>query len=47
MSADFGGMFDAIFGITMIGVVLGFAIPIAIIVVIVWEIGRASCRERV
>lgn len=46
MSADFGGMFDAIFGITMIGVVLGFAIPIAIIVVIVWAIRRGVPARR-
>lgn len=46
MSADFGGMFDAIFGITMIGIVIGFAIPVAIIVVIVWAIRRGMPARR-
>ena len=46
MSADFGGMFDAIFGLTVIGMVLGFAIPIAFIIVIVWAIRRGMPARR-
>lgn len=39
---DVGGFMDAIFGITMLGIVLGFAVPIAIIAVIIWAIRRAA-----
>lgn len=46
MSADFGGMFDAIFGLTMIGMIVGLAIPVAIIVVIVWAIRRGMPARR-
>ncbi|HEX9549626.1 MAG TPA: hypothetical protein VF971_00885 [Candidatus Limnocylindrales bacterium] len=41
MTTDFGGLFDFIFGITIIGVVISFLIPIAILVVIVWAIRRS------
>lgn len=39
---DIGGFMDAILGITMLGIVVGLAVPIAIIVVIVWAIRRAA-----
>ena len=46
MNADFGGMFDAIFGITMIGMVISFIIPVAVIIVIVWAIRRGMPARR-
>lgn len=44
MSTEFGGMFDAIFGLTLIGMIVGLAIPVAIVVVIVWAIRRGTPR---
>ena len=46
MSADFGGMFDAIFGLTMIGMALAFIIPLAFIIVVVWAIRRGMPARR-
>ena len=40
MTPDFGGMFDAIFGITILGIIATLAFPIVIIVLIVWAIRR-------
>ncbi len=39
---DVGGFMDAILGITMFGIVIALAVPIAIIVVIIWAIRRAA-----
>jgi len=38
---DIGSLFDMIFGITMIGIVVSLLVPIAIIVVVVWAIRRS------
>ncbi|TAK02752.1 MAG: hypothetical protein EPO36_01145 [Chloroflexota bacterium] len=41
MTPDIGGMFDFIFGITIIGVLVSLIVPIAIIVLVVWAIRRS------
>ncbi len=40
MNLDPGGMFDAIFGITMLGIAATALVPIIIVVAIVWAIRR-------
>jgi uncharacterized membrane protein len=46
MAPDFGGVFDAVFGITIIGMLLSLAIPLVIIGVIVWAVRRNTPRRR-
>jgi uncharacterized membrane protein len=46
MTPDVGGMFDLIFGITIIGVLVSLIVPIAIIVLIVWAIRRSAPARR-
>ena len=46
MTSNYGGMFDAIFGFTMIGMVFVFLIPVAIIIVVVWAIRRGMPARR-
>jgi len=46
MSADFGGLFDAIFGITILGIVATLAVPILIVGVIVWGLRRNGGLRR-
>ena len=43
---EFGGLFDAIIGITIVGVLLSLAIPIAVVAVIVWAIRRNTPARR-
>ena len=43
---DVGGIFDMIFGITLIGIVASLLVPIAVIAVIVWAIRRAAPAMR-
>jgi uncharacterized membrane protein len=43
---DVGGLFDMIFGITLIGIVATLLVPIAIIIVVVWAIRRAAPAMR-
>jgi uncharacterized membrane protein len=43
---DVGGLFDMIFGITLIGIVASVLVPIAIIAVIIWAIRRAAPAMR-
>ena len=37
---DATGMFDAIVGVTILGFVVTLAIPVAIVVVVIWAIRR-------
>jgi uncharacterized membrane protein len=46
VTPDVGGMFDAIFGITIVGMLLSLAIPLVIIGVIVWAIRRNAPARR-
>ncbi len=43
---DFDGMFGAIMGITLIGTLLAVALPIAIVVVVIWAIRRGMPQRR-
>jgi len=46
MSSDFSGMFDAIFGITILGIVATLAVPFIIIVAVVWAFRRNGTLNR-
>jgi uncharacterized membrane protein len=43
---DVGGIFDAIFGIAIVSIVVSLAIPIIIIGVVIWAIRRSSPPRR-
>ena len=43
---DFGGFFDLFFGIAIVGTLVSLAIPIAIIVMVVWAIRRSMPAHR-
>lgn len=40
------GFFDAIFGITILGIVASLAVPLLIIGVVVWAIRRSAPKHR-
>ena len=42
----FDGLFDAIFGFTVLTVIASFAIPVIIIIVVVWAIRRSAPAPR-
>ena len=42
----FDGFFDLFFGITILGIIVSLAVPIAIIAVIVWAIRRSAPARR-
>ena len=46
MTPDIGGFMSAIFGITVLGVLATFLVPIAIIGMVVWAIRRSAPRRR-
>ena len=46
MTPDVGPLFDAVFGITIVGMLLSLVIPLLIIGVIVWAIRRNAPRRR-
>ncbi|MEK6720905.1 MAG: SHOCT domain-containing protein [Chloroflexota bacterium] len=43
---DVTGMFDAIVGITILGFVVTLAIPLAIVIVVIWAIRRGMPARR-
>lgn len=43
---DVFGFFDAIIGITLVGVLVGLLVPVAVIVLIVWAIRRSAPVRR-
>jgi uncharacterized membrane protein len=44
--ADIDGIMGAIFGITIIGIVVSLLVPIAIIILVVWAIRRSAPARR-
>jgi uncharacterized membrane protein len=40
------GFFDAIFGITILGILVSLAVPLIIIAVVIWAIRRSAPRRR-
>ena len=42
----FDGMFDLIFGLSLIGIVISFAVPVIIVVAIVWAVRRSVPARR-
>jgi uncharacterized membrane protein len=46
MDSAFGDMFNAIFGITIVGIIATLAVPIIIIAVVVWAIRRNGVLAR-
>jgi uncharacterized membrane protein len=44
--ADIDGFMGAIFGITIIGIVVSLLVPIAIIILVVWAIRRSAPARR-
>jgi len=45
MPPDVAGLFDAIFGITVLSILETLAIPLLIVIVVIWAVRRAAPRD--
>jgi uncharacterized membrane protein len=43
---ELGGLLDAIFGVTILGILVSLAVPLIIVGVVVWAIRRSAPRRR-
>ncbi len=43
---ELGGIFDAIFGITILGILVSLAVPLIIVGVVIWAIRRSAPKRR-
>ena len=46
MTPDVGGLFGAIFGITLLGIVATLAVPILIVALVIWALRRNGGLRR-